>query len=74
MIILLSILIGMVAGLRTMSAPAAVAGVIGAIAGIFGGASGRAHLARHFGRDLPAAMVEDAVAIVLALIIVVAVS
>ena len=74
MIILLSIFIEMVAGLRTTSTPAAVAGVIGAVAGTFGGASGRAHLARHFGRDLPAALVEDVIAIAFGLIIAVAVS
>ncbi|MDO3445498.1 DUF4126 domain-containing protein [Agrobacterium sp. V1] len=47
-----------------------VAGVIGAIVGTFGGASGRAYLANRLGRDLPAALVEDAVAIVLALLII----
>ncbi|QCL97758.1 hypothetical protein [Agrobacterium tumefaciens] len=74
MIILLSILIGMVAGLRAMSAPAAVADFIGAIAGTFGGASARACLARQFGRNLPAALVEDVIAIAFGLIIAVAVS
>lgn len=49
-------------------------GVIGAVVGTFGGASARAYLARQFGRDLPAALVEDVVAIALALIIVAAVS
>jgi len=107
MLILLAMLIGLVAGLRTMTAPAAVswgaylgwfdispsvlsgatvaatagmvvpgllAGGIGAVVGTFGGASGRAYLARHFGRDLPAALIEDALAILLALIVVVSVS
>lgn len=51
-----------------------IAGVIGAVAGTFGGASGRAYLANRFGRDLPAALIEDAVAIALALLTVAAVS
>ena len=45
---------GMIVGL--------VAGVIGALAGTFGGAKARSFLARTFGRDLPAALLEDAVA------------
>jgi uncharacterized membrane protein len=40
-----------------------VAGIIGAVAGTFGGAKTRSLLARAFGRDLPAALLEDAVAI-----------
>lgn len=40
-----------------------VAGVAGAVVGTLGGAAGRARLARSFGRDLPAALVEDAIAI-----------
>jgi uncharacterized membrane protein len=40
-----------------------VAGVIGAVAGTFGGAKARALLAKRFGRDLPAALLEDAVAV-----------
>jgi uncharacterized membrane protein len=43
-----------------------VAGVVGAVIGTYGGAEVRARLAGAFGRDLPAALVEDAVAIVLA--------
>ncbi len=43
-----------------------VAGVIGAVIGTYGGAEVRAALARSFGRDLPAARIEDAVAILLA--------
>jgi uncharacterized membrane protein len=38
------------------------AGIIGAVAGTFGGAKARSLLARTFGRDLPAALLEDAVA------------
>jgi uncharacterized membrane protein len=41
----------------------AVAGAVGAILGTVGGAAARGRLARAFGRDLPAALVEDAVAI-----------
>jgi uncharacterized membrane protein len=40
-----------------------VAGILGAITGTFGGAKARSLLARAFGRDLPAALLEDAVAI-----------
>ena len=46
-----------------------VAGVAGAALGTYGGAAARAALARSFGRDLPAALLEDAVAIVAALLI-----
>lgn len=46
------------------------AGVIGAILGTLGGAAARASLAKSFGRDLPAALIEDAVAVVGALWIV----
>ncbi|CUX53647.1 MULTISPECIES: DUF4126 family protein [Agrobacterium] len=51
-----------------------LAGVIGAVIGTFGGAAGRAHLANRFGRDLPAALIEDAIAIALALLIATTVS
>ena len=40
-----------------------VAGIIGTVAGTFGGAKARSLLARTFGRDLPAALLEDAVAL-----------
>jgi uncharacterized membrane protein len=40
-----------------------VAGVLGAIAGTLGGAKARAALAQSFGRDLPAALIEDVVAV-----------
>src|ERR1700733_9340075 len=46
---------GMIVGL--------VAGIIGAVAGTFGGARARSLLARTFGRDLPAALLEDVVAL-----------
>jgi len=47
-----------------------VAGVVGALIGTFGGSIMRAKLAASFGRDLPAALLEDAVAIVAAVLIV----
>ena len=40
-----------------------VAGIIGAVAGTFGGAKARSLLAKTFGRDLPAALLDDAVAL-----------
>ena len=44
-----------------------IAGAIGAVIGTLGGAEVRGMLARSFGRDRPAALIEDAVAILLAL-------
>ncbi|WP_276122046.1 DUF4126 family protein [Pararhizobium qamdonense] len=52
----------------------AIAGIIGAVIGTYGGAAIRARLAASFGRDLPAALTEDIVAVGGALLIVVAVS
>jgi uncharacterized membrane protein len=49
-----------------------VAGLIGAVIGTLGGAELRGRLAAHFGRDQPAAFIEDAVAIVGAALIVLA--
>jgi uncharacterized membrane protein len=43
-----------------------IAGIVGAVAGTLGGAAARAKLARSFGRDLPAALIENAAAIALA--------
>ena len=40
-----------------------LAGILGAVAGTFGGAKARSLLARAFGRDLPAALLEDAAAL-----------
>ena len=51
-----------------------VAGVAGAVAGTLGGRAARGKLAAAFGRDLPAALIEDAVAIGGALLIVLAAS
>jgi uncharacterized membrane protein len=50
----------------------ALAGMVGAAAGTLGGAAARAKLAAVFGRDLPAALIEDAVAIIGSLLIVLA--
>jgi uncharacterized membrane protein len=44
----------------------AIAGVTGSVAGTLAGAKGRALLAGVFGRDLPAALLEDVLAIALA--------
>lgn len=48
-------------------------GVIGAIAGTYGGAAARGQLAKAFGQDRPAAIIEDIIAISGALLIVMAV-
>jgi uncharacterized membrane protein len=44
-------------------------GAIGAVVGTLGGAAARSALARVFGKDLPAALLEDAVAIIGAILI-----
>jgi uncharacterized membrane protein len=49
----------------------AVAGIVGAVAGTLGGAAVRARLAAAFGKDRPAAIVEDAVALLGAIAILV---
>ena len=50
----------------------AIAGAVGAAAGTLGGAAARAGLAGAFGRDRPAALIEDVVALLAAWLIVVA--
>lgn len=45
-----------------------VLGAIGAVAGTLGGAAARGKLAAAFGRDLPAALVEDVIAIAVAVL------
>jgi uncharacterized membrane protein len=47
-----------------------VAGAIGAVAGTLGGAALRSKLAKLFGKDLPAALLEDAIAIILSIVVV----
>jgi uncharacterized membrane protein len=46
-----------------------IVGLLGAVVGTLGGHAARASLARRFGRDLPAALIEDGVALVLALLV-----
>jgi uncharacterized membrane protein len=46
----------------------AVAGILGSVAGTFAGAKGRAFAAKLLGRDLPAALLEDVLAIALAVV------
>jgi len=53
-----------------MLVPGLVAGIVGAVIGTYGGAAVRGALAKSFGRDLPAALIEDAIAIGGALLIV----
>ena len=45
-------------------------GAVGAVIGTFGGAAVRAWLAQAFGKDLPAALLEDLIAISSAILIV----
>jgi uncharacterized membrane protein len=47
-----------------------IAGAIGAVIGTFGGAEIRARMAKAFGRDAPAAFLDDAGAIILGLVII----
>ncbi|SEI15792.1 Uncharacterized membrane protein [Rhizobium tibeticum] len=47
-----------------------IAGIVGAVVGTLGGATARGKLAAAFGKDTPAALIEDAVAIIGALVIV----
>ncbi|TIO63172.1 MAG: DUF4126 domain-containing protein, partial [Mesorhizobium sp.] len=51
-----------------------IAGAIGAVIGTLGGAEARARMAAAFGKDPPAAFIEDAVAIIGGLLIVAAVA
>ena len=51
----------------------AVAGIVGAVMGTLAGQKAHARMAAAFGRDPPAALIEDAVAIVAALLIVIAI-
>ena len=41
-----------------------IAGIIGAVLGTLGGRAARARLAAAFGKDMPAALIEDTVAVV----------
>jgi uncharacterized membrane protein len=53
--------------------PGTVAGVVGAVVGTLGGREFRARLAAAFGRDRPAAFVEDGVAIAAAVLLTLAI-
>jgi len=70
------VLTGALAG-ATLAAPQGspvtglIAGIVGAVIGTLGGAAFRARLAAAFGRDRPAALVEDVVAIGAAALIVI---
>lgn len=66
------IVLGALAGalLPGNSIVGAILGAIGAVVGTYGGASVRASLAKSFGQDRPAAFIEDAFAVVAALLIV----
>jgi uncharacterized membrane protein len=56
--------IGAVAGTGTKGvAIGGVAGAVGAVIGTYGGAAMRGALAKKFGKDLPAALIEDAIAV-----------
>lgn len=48
-----------------------VSGIIGAVIGTYGGAALRAKLAASFGKDPPAAFIEDAIAIIVAFLIII---
>jgi len=69
--VILGAVCGMLLGLPGNSWIAGlILGAIGAVAGTYGGAEARKWLAGAFGRDLPAGLLEDAVAIVVALLVV----
>ena len=67
------IVLGAFAGALLMPASwiiGAILGAVGAVLGTLGGAEVRARLAKAYGRDLPAALVEDVVVVVLAFLVV----
>ena len=70
------VVIGAIAGIAIAGPahwmPGALAGVVGAVIGTLGGAELRGRLAANFGRDQPAAFIEDAIAILGAALIVLA--
>lgn len=68
--VLMGALCGAVVGTAAHTlASGLIAGVVGSIAGTLGGAKMRALLAHFLRADLPAALLEDAVAIVLAIVV-----
>jgi uncharacterized membrane protein len=64
------IVLGGASGLAIGGAGGLVAGIVGAVIGTLGGSACRARLAGAFGNDRPAALLEDAVAIGGAIVIV----
>jgi uncharacterized membrane protein len=50
--------------------PGGIAGIVGAVIGTFGGHAARRQLATAFRKDMPAAFIEDAVAIIAAVLII----
>jgi uncharacterized membrane protein len=62
------LLVGAFCGFAVVGMAGALAGLAGAFAGTLGGAAARGALAARFGQDRPAALIEDAVAILLALL------
>jgi len=52
--------------------PGLVLGIVGAVIGTYGGAAARTRLAAAFGNDRPAALIEDVVAVLLAVMVVAA--
>ena len=64
-------LVGAAVGAASQMLPAGlIAGAVGAVAGTLGGSAVRGALAKVFGKDLPAALLEDVTAIVLSILIV----
>jgi uncharacterized membrane protein len=67
--IIIGAAVGMVIGLPSgAEVVTAILGAAGAVIGTLGGYAARRRLAQAFGRDLPAALIEDAVAIVVGLL------
>jgi uncharacterized membrane protein len=63
-----------IGGAANLMTGGAIAGIIGAVVGTLGGRAFRARLAAAFGRDLPAALIEDLVAVGTAALLVVVLS
>jgi len=61
---------GALCGMALAAVPGLIAGVVGAVVGTLGGYEFRARLAKAIGKDLPAALIEDAIAIGAAFLIV----
>ena len=57
------VVMGALCGFAIGEAGGAVAGILGAVAGTLGGYEFRARLAKAIGKDLPAALIEDVIAV-----------